>query len=73
MTATARRKNTAPEKCVNWVLPAKVFEGKGYTVDALRHKRRTGQWIEGVHYTRAPDGIFRYDLDAINRWEAGEP
>lgn len=52
----------------NWVKDTVVEREKGITKKAIAHKRQGGVWLEGVHYKKAPDGVFYYDLNAINEW-----
>lgn len=43
----------------------------GYTEKAVRIKLERGQWLEGRHYRKAPDGHIMMDLEAYNQWVEG--
>lgn len=45
----------------------------GYSPGALQKKIERGDWLEGVHYVRAPDGRIQVNLAAYRRWVEGEP
>jgi hypothetical protein len=51
-----------------WVLISKVTELTGYTDDAIRAKKKRGEWIEGMHWRKAPDNRIVFDMVLINRW-----
>lgn len=51
-----------------WVLISKVTELTGYTDDAIRAKKKRGEWIEGMHWWKAPDNRVVFDMVLINRW-----
>ncbi len=53
---------------LGWVKPAKMEELKGMSFDALKHKRRCGQFIEGVHWRKAGDGMIYYNFEAVDDW-----
>lgn len=59
------------EAKTNWVLISKVMEQTGYTDDAIRAKKKRGEWVEGRHWRKAPDNRVVFDLVAINRWMGG--
>ena len=44
----------------------------GYTRDAVEGKIKTGAWIEGRVYRRAPDGHILIDLEGYEKWVLGE-
>lgn len=52
----------------NWVLISKVTEQTGYTDDAIRAKKKRGEWTEGRHWRKAPDNRVVFDMVAINHW-----
>lgn len=54
-----------------WVLICKVVAETGYTEDAIRAKKKRGEWIEGRHWRKAPDNRLVFDLIAINLWMGG--
>lgn len=43
----------------------------GFTLDAQKKKRSRGEWLEGRHYHRCPDGKFVYNWRAIQEWCRG--
>lgn len=59
------------EAITHWVLISKVTESTGYTDDAIRAKKKRGEWTEGKHWRKAPDNRVVFDLAAINRWLGG--
>lgn len=59
------------EATASWVLISKVTELTGYTDDAIRAKKKRGEWIEGRHWRKAPDNRVVFDIVAINRWLGG--
>ncbi len=44
----------------------------GYTGTALRQKRKTGKWVDGIHILKAPDGNLMVDILAYEAWCRGE-
>lgn len=56
---------------VERVLVARFCELTGYTPRAIEGKIRTGAWVEGSEYSRAPDGHVMVILEGYNRWAAG--
>lgn len=50
------------------VLIKKAAELTGYTDRAIESKIDKGQWLEGVHYNKAPDGRVFIDLEEIEKW-----
>ncbi len=54
-----------------WVLAHLVTEHTGYSDDAIRAKKRRGEWREGVHWRKAPDNRIVFNLTAINAWMGG--
>lgn len=55
----------------HWVLISRVVEHTGYSDDAIRAKKRRGEWSEGVHWRKAPDNRVVFNLDAIQAWMGG--
>ena len=54
-----------------WVKP-RMLEGLfGLTAEAARKKRERGEWLEGKHYNRAPDGNYVYNWHEIENWYGG--
>ncbi len=51
-----------------------VFEQTtGYSPDAVQKKIKRGEWREGIHFRRAPDGHILMDLRAYNAWVENQP
>lgn len=44
-----------------------AFES-GYTEDALRSKIARGEFAEGVHYIKSPDGRIHFIVEAYLQW-----
>lgn len=44
-----------------------AFES-GYTEDALRSKIARGEFAEGIHYIKAPDGRIHFIVEAYLKW-----
>lgn len=40
----------------------------GYTEDALRSKIARGEFAEGIHYIKAPDGRIHFIVEAYLKW-----
>lgn len=55
----------------HWVLARMVTAHTGYTDDAIRAKKRRGEWREGIHWRKAPDNRIVFNLTSINRWMGG--
>jgi hypothetical protein len=50
-----------------------VFErATGYTPDAVQKKIQRGEWREGIHFRRAPDGRLLMDLRGYHAWAEGQ-
>jgi hypothetical protein len=56
---------------LQWILAEKLAELTGYTVEAIRNKKKKGVWLEGIHWTKFPDGRIGYRAEAIERWMQG--
>lgn len=46
----------------------KLADESGYTEDALRSKIARGDFAQGVHYIKAPDGRIHFIVEAYLRW-----
>lgn len=46
----------------------KLAEESGYTVEALRAKILRGQFAEGIHYIKSPDGRIHFYVEAYLQW-----
>ena len=55
-----------------WVRAKKYEEMTGITVNAIKHKRESGAWIEGIHWVMAPDGNVEVCPAAIDNWVEGK-
>lgn len=44
----------------------------GLTPKAIERKIERGDWAEGRHYRRAPDGRIYVDIEGYEKWVAGE-
>ena len=53
------------------LLPA-AAAALGYTVKAIERKIERGEWVEGVHWGKAPDGRRYINLDKVTAWMGGE-
>lgn len=57
-----------------WVKSSLYTKISGLTYDALKGKRVSGAWQEGVHWQKAPDSNIYYNWQAIDEWiENGNP
>jgi hypothetical protein len=57
---------------VQWVTVAKFAELTGYSEDAVRAKLKTGVWLLGKHYRKAPDNRVLMNLTEYERWVEGK-
>jgi hypothetical protein len=56
-----------------YFVPLAIFEtATGYSPDAVQKKIRRGEWREGIHWRRAPDGHIMMDLRAYHAWVEGQ-
>ena len=53
---------------MKWVLIKKLGEIFGYTENAARSKIKTGVWLKGIHWTKAPDNRILFNVPAIEQW-----
>lgn len=53
---------------MKWVLIKKLVELFGYTENAARAKIKTGVWLKGIHWTKAPDNRILFNIVAIQQW-----
>jgi hypothetical protein len=53
---------------MKWVLIKKLAEIFGYTENAARAKIKTGVWLKGIHWTKAPDNRILFNIVAIQQW-----
>lgn len=51
-----------------WVKLAKYCEMSGDTPDAFQARRRRKVWVEGVQFTKAPDGTIWINANEVDKW-----
>jgi hypothetical protein len=56
---------------VAYVTIEKLADLTGYTAKAIRRKIERREFIEGLHYRRAPDGRVLMDVKQFNEWIKG--
>lgn len=56
---------------MKYVTIKKLAELTGYSEDAIRAKIKKGQWRQGEHWLKSPDGRIHFDVAAIERWIEG--
>lgn len=56
-----------------WVLVKRFAEITGYSENAVRHKVKSGVWLEGQIWRKAPDGRIFLNLVEFERWVESEP
>lgn len=44
----------------------------GYSEKAVYEKIRTGAWVQGRQFKRAPDGHILVDLQEFDKWVEGQ-
>lgn len=52
----------------NWVTLKKFADLSGYSEEAARQKIKKGQWLNRVHFKKAPDGRLLVNLVEIEKW-----
>jgi len=52
----------------NWVTIKKFSELSGYSEEAARQKIKKNQWLNRLHFKRAPDGRLLINLVEISKW-----
>jgi len=57
---------------INLVRIEKFHELTGYSPDAVRGKIKTGVWVEGQNFVKAPDGHILINLEGYHRWAEGQ-
>jgi hypothetical protein len=57
-----------PARVMNWVRIKKAAEYSGYTEKAIRRKMQDGVWLQGILWTKAPDGCIFINLEAVETW-----
>ncbi len=56
---------------IKWVTIPKLAELSGYSVGAIAKKIDRGDWIEGILWTKSPDGRRQVNVEAFNKWVEG--
>jgi len=57
---------------IRYLTIGKFAEESGYTEDAVRAKIKTGVWLEGVVWKKAPDGRVLIDTEGYGKWVEGK-
>ena len=57
-----------PTMLPKWLIGHQYTQVSGLSGDALKGKRNSGTFVEGVHYKKAEDGKFYYNWRAIDEW-----
>ena len=57
---------------MKWVNTNMLSKKSGYTSKAIYNKISRGDWLEGIHWRRAPDRRLFFDLAAIENWIEGK-
>ena len=67
--STGKRRGAHPQPIhLAWVTLHVYAASSGYSVGALRQKMNRGQFIEGKHYRKAPDGRILMNVEACQNW-----
>jgi len=67
--AQPKRRGASPQPIpLVWVTLQVYAASSGYSVGALRQKMRRGQFIEGKHFRRAPDGRVLMNVEECQKW-----
>jgi hypothetical protein len=53
---------------LNWVTVLEYCRLSGETKEAVDGKRKSGLWIEGMHWIKAPDNKIRINLPEVDLW-----
>jgi len=54
-----------------WIKAKLYAQISGITTEAQKKKRQRGEWSEGVHWIKAPDGQIMVNWRAIDAWVEG--
>ena len=46
----------------------KLSVESGYTEDAIRSKINRGEWAEGIHFIKSPDGRIQIKVEEYIKW-----
>ena len=53
---------------LGFVRPSSIERYLGITSDQLNSKKKTGQFVDGVHYRKAADGNIYWNFENIKEW-----
>ncbi len=56
-----------------WVLVKRFAEITGYSENAVRHKVKSGAWVQGLIWRKAPDGRIFLNIGEFERWVESRP
>jgi hypothetical protein len=51
-----------------YVTIKKLADESGYSVDAIEAKIKRGEFAEGIHFVKAPDGRIHFNTKAYIEW-----
>ena len=57
---------------LGWVHPRVVETFKGLTADQLTSRRKSGKFIEGIHWVKDPVGTIMWHFENLNSWVEGK-
>lgn len=53
---------------MNWVTIKRFSQLSGYSEEAIRAKKKKGQWVIDQHFKRAPDGRIFIGIREVEKW-----
>jgi hypothetical protein len=53
---------------LKYITAKKLAEESGYTEAALRAKVLRGEFAEGLHYRKSPDGRIQFNVEEYTKW-----
>jgi len=56
---------------IKWITIKKLSDCTGYSENAIRAKIKTGVWLDGRQWRKAPDGRILFNPESINDWVEG--
>ena len=56
---------------IKYVTVRKASQILGYSPGAIIAKRERGDWLENIHWRKAPDGRILINLEAVEQWIEG--
>ncbi|WP_412972942.1 excisionase family protein [Glaciecola sp. MF2-115] len=57
---------------LGWVHPRIVEAFKGLTADQLTSRRKSGKFIEGIHWVKDPVGTIMWHFENLDSWVEGK-